>query len=129
MDSLRQLFHSMPYDIKEKILSFTYKTQPKGLLAEIKEYVEMKLFLNDFAVLVGRCHHHGGVKETTDDIYEFLRPGLAIIQLLPKKLVKQWRYSSELYHAEESHSNGLKYYTTLNWEASFAVYFWMCVYH
>jgi len=120
----------MPNEIKEKILSFTYKTQPKELLAELMEYGEMKSFLADFAVLVDRSNHSEGFNETTDNIYGLLWPGLNIIRTsrFNKKLLK-WRYAKEFRLAQEEHSNGAKCFRLLNWKISFAVYFWMCIYH
>lgn len=42
MDTLEQLFHSMPAEVREKIIRFTYKPQPEELLTEIRDFLSSK---------------------------------------------------------------------------------------
>lgn len=124
----------MPYEIKEKIMGYhiLLKTQPQLLLTEIKEFGKMKEFsqyIANFEVFVDRCNFSNEFIETTDNIYEYLWPGLDTIKNSQYKQLNNWKYAGELKLTEIAHSNGEKCFDLLNWEKSFALYFWMCIYH
>lgn len=128
------LFQSMPYEIKEKIMGYLIllKTQPQLLLTEIKEFGKMKEFsqyIANFEVFVDRCNFSNNFIETTDNIYEYLWPGLDTIKNSQYKHLNHWKYAGELKLTEIAHSNGEKCFDLLDWEKSFVLYFWMCIYH
>jgi len=133
--SLEELFHSMPYEIKEKILWFTYKTQPKNLMAEIREFTQAKEYLQEFTIIIDNCNHNDSDNdefiETTDNIYDNLWGGLYFIKntFYKNMLIKDWKYKEIFTHTETAHKNEHKMFRLLNWEQSFSVYFWMCIYH
>ena len=131
MDPLQQLFHSMPYEIREKILSFTYKTQSKELLAEIREFCQSKQHLEDLTIIIDSCNDTDGFIETTDNIHDSLWAGLYFIKnvFYKKALIKNWKYKEIFISTEEVHKNGKKNFNLLSWECSFSVFFWMCIYH
>ena len=131
MLSLQQLFHSMPYEIKEKILSFTYKPQPKNLMAEMREFYQAKEYLQELTIIIDHCNGTDGFMETTDNIHESLWSGLFFIKnvFYKEALIKDWKYKDILANTERAHEDGLKVFQLLDWEKSFSVYFWMCIYH
>lgn len=129
-----QLIQSMPYEIKEKIMGYhiLLKTQPQLLLTEIKEFGKMKEFsqyISNFEIFVDRCNFSDDFIETTDNIYEYLWPGLDTIKNSQYKHLNHWKYAGELKRTEIAHANEEKCFDLLNWEKSFALYFWMCIYH
>jgi len=134
MDSdqnLIRLFHSMPFEIREKIQRFTYKTQHPGLLKEIVDFGLEKQYLQYFTMLVDTTNHANGIIETTDIIHERLWTGLNLIRHLYYKnlLLKTWKYKTQFKSADLDHENGEKNFRLLDWETSYAVNFWMCIYH
>ena len=131
MDSLQQLFHSMPYELREKILCFTYKTQSKELLAEIREFYQSKKHLEDLTIIIDFSNDTAGFIETTDNIHDSLWSGLYFIKnvFYKKALIQNWKYKDIFISTEEEHKNGEKTFNLLSWEHSFSVYFWMCIYH
>lgn len=128
---LEQLFHALPFEIKELIQRFTYKTQNEELLKEIREVGGAKYYLQEFTVLVDTANSTEGFHETTDGIYARLDPGLKFLRENSNKelLIKNWKYKVEFQAAEKEHLYGMKTFNLLNWETSFAVSFWMSVYH
>jgi hypothetical protein len=131
MFTLQQLFYSMPYEIREKILSFTYKPQSKELLAEIREYHRAKENLDELTIIIETCNSTDGITETSDNIHERLWGGLYFITnvFYKKALIKNWKYKDTFIYTEEVHKNGEKNFKLMSWEHSFSVYFWMCIYH
>jgi len=139
--TLIQLFHSLPFEIREKIQRFTYKVQSKSLLEEIRERGEVIEYLQKFTILMDTANSAHGFSETTEGIHERLWTGLDLIRnkcnkyrcnkcnKYKCKFINKWKYYSELQSAEETHKNGEKYYERIPWEQSFSVYFWMCFYH
>ena len=128
---LMQSFHALPFELKELIQRFTYKTQNKNLLNEIREIGGAKYYLQELTVLIDTTNYTNGVIETTDNIYERLGPGLIFLRENTNKdlLIKNWKYKMDYQIAEREHLHGEKGFRLLNWETSFAVYFWMCIYH
>jgi len=128
---LEQLFHGLPFEIKERIQRFTYKTQKEDLLKDIREMGGAKYYLQELTLLVDTTNSTDGFHETTDNIYERLAPGLNFLRENCHKewLIKNWKYKSDFQVTEKEHLNGGKAFQLLNWENSFAVYFWMCIYH
>lgn len=128
---LEQLFHALPFEIKELIQRFTYKTQNEELLKEIREVGGAKYYLQEFTVLVDTANSTEGFKETTDGIYARLDPCLKFLREKSNKeqLIKNWKYKVEFQAAEREHLYGMKIFNLLNWETSFAVSFWMSLYH
>jgi predicted DNA-binding protein YlxM (UPF0122 family) len=134
MDSnteLMQLFHDLPFELKEIIQRFTYKTQNTHLLVEIRELGGAKYYLQELTALVDSANFTDEFQETTDGIYDMLGPGLNMLREYYNKdnLIKNWKYKSDFQVTEREHLNGEKVFQLLNWESSFAVYFWMCIYH
>jgi hypothetical protein len=134
MDSetnLIQLFHSLPIEIREKIQRFTYKIQNSQLLQEIAEFALAKQYLNEFTILVDTANSMNGFNETTDNIRDRLWNGLNLIRNVSYKnlLVKEWKYEKVLQCTERDHKNGEKNFRLLDWETSYVVNFWMCIYH
>jgi hypothetical protein len=125
---LMRLFHAVPYEIREKIQRFTYKSQSKPLLTEIQDFHKAKLYLQELTRLIDLPY---GLQETTEGIHERLWTGLNYVREKTYKeaLIKNWKYKSELHCAEQQHVNGEKAFRLLDWNASFAVYFWMCIHH
>jgi hypothetical protein len=128
---LMQSFHALPFELKELIQRFTYKTQNKHLLKEIREIGGAKYYLQELTALIDTARSIDGFPETTDDIYARLGPGLIFLRENTNKnlLIKNWKYKMDFQVAEKQHLNGEKGFRLLNWEKSFAVYFWMCIYH
>ena len=128
---LKQLFHALPVELQEIIQRFTYKTQHKHLLNEIREWGGAKYYLQELTVLIDTANSTNGFAETTDSIRERIGPGLKTLSEYSNKehLIKNWTYKSDFQFTEREHLNGEKVFRLLNWETSFAVYFWMCVYH
>jgi hypothetical protein len=128
---LEQSFHALPFELQELIQRFTYKTQNEELLKEIREVGGAKYYLQEFTVLVDTANSTEGFHETTDGIYERLAPGLSFLREKGNKelLIKKWKYKQNFQVTERKHLNGEKTFQLLNWENSFAVCFWMCIYH
>lgn len=128
---LEELFHALPFELKELIQRFTYKTQNKHLLNEIRDIGTVKHYLQELTALVDTANYTDGFQETTDGIYERLWPGLNMLREYYNKdnLIKNWKYKSEFLSTERAHENGEKQFNRLTWKASFAVNFWMCIYH
>lgn len=128
---LERLFHSLPFEIKERIQRFTYKRQNEPLLKDIREVGGAKYYLQELTSLVDTTNSTDGFIETTDNIYERLGPGLNFLRenRHKERLIKNWKYKSDFQAAEKEHLNGEKCFRLLNWENSFALYFWMCIYH
>ena len=131
MDTLQQLFQSMPEEVREKIIRFTYKPQANELLTEIREFYQAKEYLQELTIIIDSCNHTDGFIETADNIYNNLWRGLNIIRnsSFRKKLLHNWKYAEDIKHTERWHENGDKLCNLLNWEQSFTVVFWMCIYH
>ena len=129
--ALISLFHSMPFEIREKIQRFTYKTQSRELLAEILDFVSAKAYVQEFTHIVDISNSSLNFNETIESIHDHLWSGLDFIRRKPYKtrLIQTWKYKDEFKGAESAHVNGKKHYKLLELEMSFAVYFWMCVYH
>jgi hypothetical protein len=128
---LEQSFHSLPVELQELIQRFTYKTQNGELLKEIREVGGAKYYLQEFTVLVDTANSTDGFIETTDGIYARLDPFLNFLREKGNKelLIKNWKYKEDFQFTERKHLNGDKAFQLLNWENSFAVCFWMCIYH
>jgi hypothetical protein len=128
---LKQFFHALPFEMKELIQRFTYKTQNKNLLNEIREVAGAKYYLQELTGLIDTAHFTDGFYETTHGIYERLGPGLNFLRdnRHKEELIKNWKYKLEFQSAQQSHLNDMQIFLLLNWETSFAVYFWMCIYH
>ena len=128
---LEQLFHALPVELQERIQRFTYKTQSEHLLKEIREMGGAKYYVQEFSLLVDTTNSTDGFHETTDGIYERLTPGLNFLRENRHKewLIKNWKYKSHFQVTECNHLNGEKTFQLLNLEKSFAVCFWMCIYH
>jgi hypothetical protein len=131
MLSLQELFHSLPYELKEKILSFTYKQQPKNLMAEIREFNQAKEYLQELTLIIDQCNSSYGMIETSDNIYDTLWCGLYFIINACHKdiLIKTWKYKNDIKSTELAHANGNKTFRLLDWKKSFALSFWMGIYH
>ena len=128
---LKQSFHALPVELQELIQRFTYKTQNTPLLNDIREWGGAKYYLQELTALIGTAHSTDGFAETTDGIHERIGPGLLTLSEYSNKeqLIKNWKYKTALLSTEGQHLNGEKIFQLLNWETSFAVYFWMCIYH
>uniref|UniRef100_A0A6C0II26 Uncharacterized protein n=1 Tax=viral metagenome TaxID=1070528 RepID=A0A6C0II26_9ZZZZ len=134
MDSdatLIQLLQSVPFEIREKIQRFTYNTQNKPLLKEIADFASAKRYFNELTTLVDTTNSGNGFYETTENIHAQLWPGLDYIRHNPfkKQLLKTWKYKTEFICAERGHADGEIIFRRLDWDTSFAVNFWMCIYH
>jgi hypothetical protein len=130
-ENLIQLLHLAPFEIIEKIRRFTYKTQNKLLLIEIKNFAKIKQYLHDFTILIDTAHSINGFIETTENIHERLWSGLNYIRNSPLKeyILKNWKYKLAFKCSECDHTNENINFIRLNWETSFAVSFWMYIYH
>jgi hypothetical protein len=131
MDTLEQLFHSMPEEVREKIIRFTYKPQAEELLTEIRDFYQAKEYLQELTIIIDRCNHIDGFIETSHNIHESLCCGLNIIRnsFFRKLLLQNWKYNTCFNCAIITHEYGKKVHNNLTWEQSFALYFWMCIYH
>ena len=125
---LIQLFHTLPYEIKEIIQRFTYKCQNKSLLNDIKAFHAAKQYLQEFTTLIDNSYSDHA---TTDSVKERLLPGLNYIRAktYKKTLIKHWKYKSEFNSAEQEHTNEEKAFRLMDWSTSYTVYFWMCIHH
>lgn len=125
---LMQLFHTLPYEIKEIIQRFTYKCQSKSLLNDIKAFHAAKQYLQEFTTLIDNSYSDHA---TTDSVKERLWTGLNYIRTKPykKKLIQNWTYKSEFNSAEQEHTHEEKAFQLMDWTTSFTVYFWMCIHH
>jgi hypothetical protein len=121
----------MPYEIKEKILRLTYKTQSNDLLAEIVEFNQAKEYLQELTLIIDNCNNADGFIETSDNIHDRLWCGLYFIRNACYKdiLIKRWKYKYTLESTELAHENEMKVFELLDWKKSFTLYFWMCIYH
>ncbi len=108
--ALIQLFHSMPIEIKEKIQRFTY---------------------NVFTEIIDTANATCGMRETTEVIYACLWPGLAQIRnnYIKYKFITKWKYFTDFTCTAEAHKNGVRTFQVIPWEQSFALFFWLCIYH
>ena len=94
-------------------------TDSNGDIWEQKEFGKMKEFsqyIANFEVFVDRCNFSNNFIETTDNIYEYLWPGLDTIKNSQYKHLNHWKYAGELKLTEIAHSNGEKCFDLLNWE-------------
>jgi len=128
---LEKSFHALPVELQKLIQRFTYKTQNEALLKEIREVGGAKYYLQEFTVLVDTANSTDGFIETTDGIYARLDPCLNFLREkdIKERLIKNWKYKEEFQVTERKHLNGEKTFQLLNWRNSFAVCFWMCIYH
>jgi hypothetical protein len=126
--ALMQLFHTLPYEIKEIIQRFTYKCQSKSLLSEIKAFHAAKQYLQEFTILIDNYYSDHA---TTDSVKERLWTGLNYIREKPykTKLIQNWKYKSEFNSADKEHADGEKNFRLMDWTTSFTIYFWMCIHH
>ena len=128
---LKYLFHTLPDELKEIILRFTYKTQNKQLLAEIQTVAEAKYYLQEFTRMIDTANSSFGFAENSETIFDRLWPGLNFLRENPNtnQLIKKWKYKSSFYSANRDHVNCQQSFRHLIWESSFALHFWMCIYH
>lgn len=124
-------FHSLPFEIKEKIQRFTYKTQNQALLQAITDITAAKKLLCKLTRRIDLSFSNDELMQTTENIHQQLWSGLNCIINNPNKnlLIHNWKYKTEFNHTISQHANGNKQFKLLNWEASFTLYFWMCIYH
>jgi len=67
---------------------------------------------------------------TVENIYNSLWGILIHIQkYINHSCVKKWKYYKVLTYAINAHTNDNKSFNNLDWEQSFVLYFWMCIYH
>ena len=74
--------------------------------------------------------HMCAILTNTDDIYNTLWNDINKIRMDPdiRIIYNEWKYGSILKSIEESHIIS-KEFALLSWHHSFAVAFWMCIYH
>jgi len=127
MDAFWQLFYALPSELQDQIRRLSYKTQKIELLQEIVSIGAEKEFLLNFTELVLKANSAHDFQENCATIHAFLGPGLNQMRL--NSPVTSWRFHCEFHCTVKQHTNGQKAFDLMSWEQSFAVYFWMCIYH
>ena len=131
MDTLQVLWRTLPMELQEIIQRFTYKTQNAQLLMEIKKFQVAKQNLCGLTELIDTANTSDGFQETSESIHQRLFPGLDALRTDPnrKALLKTWKYKHSFQGADDYHRHEEKQFTLMPWEQSYAVSFWMGIYH
>jgi hypothetical protein len=87
--------------------------------------------MDPFTTIIDNLNYNNNKTITTEDIYEIFWPHFQRLLKTPNKeaLVKDWKYETQFIATEKSHANNCKDFDHLDWEHSFVLAFWMCIYH
>ena len=130
--AFNNLFIGLPDDIKRLILPYVISQhiQQLPLLNDIINYPYGSK-LDYYTMVVDTSHDNiQGFILTVENIYNSLWGILTHIQkYINHSGVKKWKYYKVLTYAINAHTNDNKSFNNLDWEQSFVLYFWMCIYH
>lgn len=90
--------------------------------------------LDKFTLLIENYNYDNNETITPQSLHKELWGGLSALKNTANKeaLLDGWKYSSAFSAAESTHQTKVSHFKKLKtelWEQSFALYFWMCIYH